>query len=318
LSVIESAYRCVTVVKKFNEGKHMQAEILTKIILPFSLFLIMFGIGLSQKPADFRNLLAAPKAVAIGLIGQMIMLPMIAFLLAILFQLSAEIALGLMIVALAPGGATSNMFTYLSKGDVSLSISLTVLVSLITPFTIPIITAICMMYFMDNQTQFALPIVKTIVQLLVITIIPVVLGMVVLSRWSKMAEKIENVLKWFSIFFLFLIIALIIAKNAANMPTFFAQAGLATLTLNILVLTLGYKLAKWTKLNHAQTITIGFEVGIQNGTLALVVAGTLIGNSTMMIPAVTYSLIMFVSGAAFGWWIKNRNKQSDTQAALPT
>ena len=284
----------------------MQADLLTKIILPAALFLIMFGIGLSLRVLDFKNIAKSPKVVAIGLCAQMLLLPMIAFIIAITFRLPPEIAIGLMIIALAPGGATSNMFTYLSKGDVSLSITLTALVSLLTPFSIPILVDLSMNYFMGGNAAFSLPIVKTVVQLLVITVIPVVLGMFVLSRWENVAKRIEPVFKWFSILFLIFIIVLIVLKNSANMTSFFAQAGLATLVLNLIALTLGYQLAKLIKLSHPQSITIGFEVGIQNGTLALVVAGTLIGNNVMMIPAVTYSLIMFFSGGLFGWLM---NKQ---------
>lgn len=284
----------------------MQADLLTKVILPLSLFLIMFGIGISLKLSDFQALSKSPKAIAVGLSGQLILLPLIAYIIAIALQLPPEIAIGLIIIALAPGGATSNMFTYLAKGDVSLSISLTALVSLITPFTIPLVVALSISHFLGSDTTFEMPIIKTVIQLLVITIIPVTLGMFTLSRWPVAAKKIERVLKWFSIFFLLLIIALIVLKNAAQMGSFFAQAGLATLILNVVVLTLGYQLAKWAKLSHPQSVTIGFEVGIQNGTLALLVAGTLIGNETMMIPAVTYSLIMFLSGGAFGWWINRR------------
>ncbi|WP_373019473.1 bile acid:sodium symporter family protein [Thiomicrorhabdus sp.] len=286
----------------------MSPDLLTKVILPAALFLIMFGMGLSLRLADFKSVLKSPKAVGIGLIGQMLLLPIAAFIIAVALNLSPEIAVGLMIIALAPGGATSNMFTYLSKGDVSLSISLTAVVSVVTPFTIPLIAALSMNYFMGNATEFSLPVMKTIVQLLVITIIPVALGMAVLARWPNAAAKIENLLKWFSILFLLLIITLIVLKNADNMAGFFAQAGLATLLLNVVVLILGYQMAKLSRLSHPQSVSIGFEVGIQNGTLALVVAGTLIGNEVMMIPAVTYSLLMFVSGAAFSWFVWQKNK----------
>jgi len=284
----------------------LQADLLTNVILPLSLFLIMYGIGLSLRIADFSGIVTAPKAFAIGVMGQMVLLPAVAFILASVLGLPGEIAVGLIIIALAPGGATSNMFTYLAKGDVSLSITLTAVVSLVTPFTIPLLTAFAMHHFMGDSTEFTLPIGKTIVQLLVITMVPVALGMFTLSRWPNAARRIEQVLKWFSILFLMLIIALIVLKNADNMASFFAQAGLATLVLNLAVLGLGYQLASWGNLTRAQSITIGFEVGIQNGTLALVVAGTLIGNTVMMIPAVTYSLIMFGSGALFGWLMRSK------------
>jgi len=286
----------------------MSPDLLTTVILPASLFLIMFGMGLSLKIVDFKGVLYAPKAVMVGIVGQMVLLPLIAFVIAILFQLPPEIAVGLMIIALAPGGATSNMFTYLYKGDVSLSISLTAIISVITPFSIPIIAALSMVFFMGNSSEFDIPVVKTMVQLLVISVVPVMLGMLFLSRWPNAALKIETVLKWFSVVFLILIIVLIMLKNKAQMADFFAQAGLATLVLNITVIALGYGLAKLAKLNQAQSTSIGFEVGIQNGTLALVVAGTLIGNEMMMIPAVTYSIIMFFTGALFGWWLNKTNR----------
>lgn len=287
----------------------MSPDILTKIILPVALFLIMFGMGLSLKIADFRNVLSSPKAVGIGLFGQLLILPVIAFLIAIAMELPPEIAVGLIIIALAPGGATSNMFTYLFKGDVSLSISLTAVVSVITPFTIPLIAAASMIFFMDSSTEFSLPIVQTIIQLLVITLLPVATGMFFLSRWPDFAGRAEKVLKWVSIFFLFFIIVLIVLKNKDEMFGFFVQAGMATLLLNAMVLASGYQLAKLANLNQAQSISIGFEVGIQNGTLALLVAGTLIGNEIMMIPAVTYSLLMFVSGLLFGLFIKKGSPQ---------
>lgn len=284
----------------------MSPDLLTKVILPLSLFLIMFGMGLSLKLANFTEVVKAPKAVTIGILAQMLFLPAIAFVIAIALKLPPEIAVGLMIIALAPGGATSNMFTYLFKGDVSLSISLTAIVSVITPFTIPIIAVMSMGFFMGSQTEFALPVVKTIMQLLVITVVPVALGMLVLAKLPNLAAKVEKVLKWFSVLFLILIIALIMLKNKDNLADFFMQAGLATLLLNTAVLALGYFLAKWFQLTHSQATSIGFEVGIQNGTLALLVAGTLIGNDNMMIPAVTYSILMFFTGTLFGWLISKK------------
>lgn len=282
----------------------MQADMLTTVVLPLSLFIIMFGMGLSLKIADFTRVIQQPKAAMVGISAQLIVLPLIAFALAIAFQLPAELAVGLMIISFAPGGVTSNVFTNLAKGDVALSISLTAVASLVTAFTIPLLTLMSMNYFIGEAEAFELPLLKTIIKLLVITVVPVAIGMFIFAKWQGLANKIEPVIRIFSVVILFLIILAIVLKNKAQMVDFFVQAGLATLTLNVLVLGFGYFIGKVLKLSQAQSISIGYEVGIQNGTLALLVAGTIIGNSTMMIPAVTYSILMFVTGFIFGWLIK--------------
>lgn len=287
----------------------MQVDILTQYGLPLALFLIMFGIGLSLRTADFLAVLKSPRALAVGLSAQLLLLPLLAFALAVLMHLPPEIAVGLMIIALAPGGATSNVLTYLARGDVSLSISLTAVVSLITPFTLPLVTAWSMLYFVGDNTMITLPVIKTIVQLLLITVIPVSLGMFVRAMWPHFAHWLQSGLKWLSVLFLLAIVAVIFYRNAAYMAEFFARSGLATLILNLATMVLGYQLARRFHLATPQAVTIGFEVGIQNGTLALVVAGTLIGDQAMMIPAVTYSLIMLTSGAMFARWASRREPE---------
>ena len=282
----------------------MQADILTAVILPTSLFIIMLGLGLSLRTEDFTRVIKQPKAALIGLCAQVVALPFIALLVAVLFKLPPELAVGLMIISFAPGGATSTLFTNLAKGDAALSISLTAVTSLITPFTLPLFTVLAMNYFMGNGEVFELPVLKIIMQLVAISVLPVMIGMLVLSKWQNAARKADAVIRVFSIVFLFLIIAAIILDNKTQMADFFLATGLATLTLNILVLALGYGLALFFKLSRAQAVSIGYEVGLQNGTLALLVAGTLIGNSTMMIPAVTYSILMFFTGLLFGAILK--------------
>ena len=284
----------------------MQADFLITSILPVAVFIIMFGLGLSLRIADFTYILKQPKAILVGLSAQIIALPLIALLIAILFKLPPELAVGLMIISFAPSGSTSNMFTNLAKGDVALSISLTAITSLITPFTIPLFALLAMRYFLGSDSVVVIPFLKTFIQLLVIIILPVVLGMFILSKWQKKADKAEPLIRIFSVVFLFLIVVAIIVKNKAEMIGFFMQTGVATLTLNILVLVLGYWLAKFFQLSQKQAISIGYEVGIQNGALALIITGTIIGNSTMMIPAVTYSLLMFITGFVFYWILKKK------------
>lgn len=148
-----------------------------------------------------------------------------------------------------------------------------------------------------------------------IIILPVILGMFILSKWQKAADKTEHKIRIFSVIFLFLIVLSIILKNRAEMIGFFMQTGAATLTLNILVLGLGYWLAKFFQLSQKQAISIGYEVGIQNGALALIIAGSIVGNSTMMIPAVTYSLLMFITGFLF-YWILKKNDESEVKKSV--
>ena len=161
---------------------------------------------------------------------------------------------------------------------------------------------------MGAESAVEIPLLKTVTQLFVIIILPVILGMLMLSKWQKTAERAEPMIRIFSVIFLFFIVLVIIVKNRAEMFGFFIQIGAATLILNVLVLGLGYGLAKLFKLSEKQAISIGYEVGIQNGALVLIVAGTIIGNGTMMIPAVTHSLLMFISGFVFYWILKKSTK----------
>ena len=267
----------------------------------------MFGLGLSLRIADFTYILKQPKAILVGLSAQMIALPLVAFLIAILFKLPPELAVGLMIISFAPSGSTSNMFTNLAKGDVALSISLTAITSLITPFTIPLFALLSMRYFLGSESVVEISFLKTFIQLLIIIILPVILGMFILLKWQKAADRAEPMIRIFSVIFLFLIVVAIIVKNRAEMIGFFMQTGAAVLTLNIVVLGLGYWLARFFQLSQKQAISIGYEVGIQNAPLALIITGTIIGNSTMMIPAVTYGLLMLITGFAFYWILKKNS-----------
>ncbi|WP_163935466.1 bile acid:sodium symporter family protein [Paraferrimonas sp. SM1919] len=287
----------------------MQTDVVTNLILPISLFIIMFGMGLSLTLSDFKRVASQPKAALVGIISQFIALPIVAFIIASAVNLSPELAVGLMIIAFAPGGVTSNMFVNLAKADLALSISLTAVISLLAPFTIPLLTYLAMNHFMEAGQRIELPIIKTIIQLLVITVLPVSLGMLASRQWPKVANRLEQKLKLFSVLFLFFIVLTICIQNRAELVSFFIETGIATLILNITALILGYWIAKAYRLNKAQTITIGFEVGIQNGTLAILIAGTLLSNATMVIPAATYSIFMFITGFIFLQIIKPKSQR---------
>ncbi|MGD1912482.1 MAG: bile acid:sodium symporter family protein [Rivularia sp. (in: cyanobacteria)] len=283
----------------------MQSSFLTAIFLPLALFIIMLGMGLGLTLDDFKRVFIQPKAVIMGLIAQLVVLPMVGFLLAMIFPLSPELAVGVMILAACPGGPTSNMVTYLVRGNVALSITLTAISSLITVFTIPLVVNLAMQKFMGGGVALQLPFVSAVIQISVITLIPVALGMLLQHYAPKFAAKMEKLVKWLSLFFLGLIIAALLVKERANVPSFFLQVGGVTLTLNLLTMALGYAIAILGKLDESSAKAITVEVGIQNGTLAIAVATTLLNSPTMAIPAAIYALLMFATSGIFAGIIRN-------------
>lgn len=288
----------------------MESNFLTAIFLPLALFIIMLGMGLGLRLDDFKRIFIEPKAVMIGLIAQLIMLPVVGYLLALVFPLSPELAVGVMILAVCPGGSTSNIITYLIRGNVALSITLTAISSLITIFTIPLLINLSMTQFMGEGVTLQLPVVKTIVQIAVITLIPISIGMLIHHYLPKLALTLEKGVKWLSLFFLGLIIVGLLLKERENVGSFFLQVGGVTLTLNILTMALGYTIATISNLDQPSSKSIAVEVGIQNGTLAIAIASTLLNVPTMAIPAAIYSLIMFATSGIFGWLLGKQSNLS--------
>jgi BASS family bile acid:Na+ symporter len=286
----------------------MEANFLTTIFLPLALFIIMLGMGLGLTPEDFKRILVDPKAVILGLLAQLVMLPVVGFGLATIFPLTPELAVGLMILAACPGGPTSNMVTYLARGNVALSITLTAISSLVTVFSIPLVVNLAMQTFLGEASALQLPFLSTVLQIAVITLIPVALGMTLHHYAPRFAATIEKSVKWLSLFFLALIIVGLLLKERANVATFFVQVGWVTLTLNVLTMALGFAIATLVKLDPRSTTAVTVEVGIQNGTLAIAVASapTFLNSPSMAIPAAIYSLLMFATGAVFAWWSQRR------------
>lgn len=279
----------------------MESSILTAVFLPLALFIIMLGMGLGLTADDFTRVLVEPKAVALGLIAQLIMLPAVGFLLASLFPLTPELAVGVMILAACPGGPTSNLITYLLQGNVALSITLTAISSLITVFTIPLVVNLATRHFVGEAAALQLPFLTTVIQIAVITLVPVALGMMLHHYAPQFAAQVEKGVKWLSIAFLTLIVVGLLAKERANVASFFLQVGWVTLALNVSTMLLGFAIAAVAQLDSRSTKAIAVEVGIQNGTLAIAVASapTFLNTPSMAIPAGIYSLIMFATSAVF-------------------
>lgn len=288
----------------------MESSFLTAVFLPLALFVIMLGMGLGLTIDDFKRILVAPKAVILGLVAQLIVLPLLGFLLASIFPLSPELAVGVMILSACPGGATSNLVTYLARGNVALSITLTAISSLVTVFTVPLVVNVAMERFLGAGTALQLPLLSTMVRIAVITLIPVSLGMLLHSKAPQLAARIEKWVKWLSLFFLGLIIVGLLLKERAQVGSFFLQVGWVTLALVVSAMGLGYAIATLATLDKATATAITIEVGIQNGTLAIAIASapTFLNTPSMAIPAAIYSLLMFVVSGLFAGWSHRQAK----------
>ena len=280
----------------------MQSNLLTEVFLPLSLAIIMLGMGLTLTPDDFKRIVRYPKSIGVGLLNQLVILPLLAFLLISLLGLQTELAVGLVILAACPGGPTSNLISHLSKGDTALSISLTVVSSLVTVLTIPFLVNFAILKYIPNGQEQALPIFKTIVSVLVITIIPVAIGMWIRHRKPSLAQQLDRPVKLLSASFLFLIIVAALAKEKDNLAEFFVIAGPASLLLNLLSMAIGYGSSRATGHDTKQSITIAIESGIQNGTLGIAIAATLLQNPAMSIPSAIYSILMFGTSVGVIVW----------------
>ncbi|MEZ4805535.1 MAG: bile acid:sodium symporter family protein [Bacteroidia bacterium] len=275
-------------------------------ILAIALIIIMLGMGLSLLLEDFKRIIKFPKAVFIGLVNQLVLLPLLGFVLARSLSLPPEIAVGIMILAACPGGPTSNLITLLAKGDIALSVTLTAVSSLITIFTIPFVVNFALLHFNNNEIPLQLDIPKTIAQILIITVIPVSIGMLIRKRNEKFAIKMEKPVRKASAIVIVLVILGIVLKEKDNFLSYFQQAGIAAFLLNIGSMAIGFISSKLFKISDKQAISISIESGIQNGTLAITIAVVLLGTASFAIAPAVYSLIMFFTGGAAIFWGSQR------------
>ncbi|MDF3194825.1 bile acid:sodium symporter family protein [Pseudomonas sp. 1928-m] len=282
----------------------MTADPLLTLFLPIALGIIMLGLGLSLTLADFARVVKFPKPVLIGLSCQLLLLPVVCFFLAKAFGLAPALAVGLMLLAASPGGTTANLYSHLAHGDVALNITLTAVNSVIAVLTMPLIVNLSLAYFMEGDQALPLQFTK-VVQVFVIVLGPVAIGIWIRSRFPGFAERMEKPVKIISALFLLIIIILAVVKDWQTFVDYAPLVGGAALAFNLISLAVGYWVPRLCKLSLRQSIAIGMEIGIHNGTLAIALALSpmLLNNATMSIPAAIYSIIMFFTAAAFGWWV---------------
>jgi bile acid:Na+ symporter, BASS family len=285
----------------------MQSSVLTAVFLPLALGVIMLGLGLSLTLADFKRVVVYPRAVLVGLTCQMLLLPLVCYGLAVAFALPPELAVGLMLLAASPGGATANLYSHLAKGDVALNITLTAVNSLLSLATLPLIVNFSLAAFMGEGKTLPLQFDK-VMQVFALVLIPVSIGMTVRARKPELATRLDRPVRILSAVFLLLVITATIVKERAMIVDAFKAVGLAALTFNLASMGVGYFVPRLLRLDRRQAIAIGMEIGIHNGTLAIAIASgpTLLNNGTMAIPPAIYSLIMFFTAAGFGWLVNRR------------
>lgn len=283
----------------------MQQSIATDVFLPLALGVIMLGLGLSLTIEDFKRVVKYPKAVTVALVCQMILLPVVCFFLVKLSGLSPELAVGLMLLAASPGGPTANLYSHLSRGDVALNITLTAVNSLLTLFTLPLIVNFSLGYFLDSD-QYVPMQFKKVVEVFAIVLIPVALGMLIKGRTPGFAAKMDKPVKIASAIVLVIIIVSIIMKEREVLMAYAGTLGLPVLIFNVASMAVGYYIPRLVNVEKRQAIAIGMEIGIHNGTLAIYIALSVVGNSAMSLPAAIYSIVMFFTAAIFGFWVNRK------------
>jgi BASS family bile acid:Na+ symporter len=294
----------------------MQANVLSTVLLPLALGIIMYGLGLALTREDFRRVLVYPRAVLIGLFCQTVLLPPVCLLLAHAFGLPPELAVGLMLLAATPGGATANLFSHLARGDVALNITLTAVNSLLALVTLPLIVNLSFVHFLGEGRELPMPFGK-VLQVFAIVLVPVALGMWTRARSPALASRLDRPFRAASIAFLVLIILATAWGERAMISEHFRSVGLAALAFNLASLSLGYLVPRLARLPQRQAVAMGMEVGIHNGTLAMALAltPTLLNNPTLAIPAAVYSVIMFVTAGLFGVWASRRAEAAEARPA---
>ncbi len=281
-------------------------EIVTKIA-PIALALIMLGLGLGLTIRDFLRIINNPKDFTVGIICQLILLPIVAYILVLILQLPVEIALGLMIIAAAPGGVTSNVLTKFANGDVALSISLTAVVSLISIISVPfiVLTSANLLEIKDISTDITMTGIA--LKMALVVTIPVIIGMIIRKFANNFISSNLNIINKITGILFIIVFAAIWIEERENIFNYLVQAGLAVLILNVIMMILAFYIAKSFATGISQRKCISLECGLQNGTLAVFVATQIFNDVVYMVPTAAYALIMYITGFIFIYILRNSN-----------
>lgn len=285
----------------------IETKFFSQYMLPATLAFIMVGMGLSLTRRDFLNIIKNPKGLGIGLLAQMLLLPALAFLITLIIPgLSPELKVGIVLLAACPGGATSNLVNYLINSNLALSVSITTVNSFLTQFTIPILVSLALGAYMNQDASIHLPFWETLIQILLITVIPAAIGIYIRRRWARFADKVRKPLKYImtALLAVAMVGAIFLENNEnINIPIRdYWRVVPLTLLLNVGGMIGSFYTAKYFKLDLKSQATISVEVGLQNTALAIAVATGpyMLNNPAIAIPAAVYALFSFFTTAAFG------------------
>ena len=274
------------------------------ILLPVALAVIMTSLGLSLTIADFKRVFVFPKGVAIGMTNLVLISPLLAFAIAELYDLSPELAVGLVLMGAAPGGTTANLMTHLAKGDTALSVTMTAISSLAAVITVPLYLGLSIEYF-DAGVGDDVSMGGIVARVFAITIVPLAFGMWLRSRNPERAARLEPLAKKLAFGFLFLVIIGAVVSESEVVRDNFADLALATLSLNLAAMAISFNIARLARLSRQQSTAIAMELGVHNGTVAITVGA---GIATVLAsPAAVYSVFMFVTAGLFARLMYKRN-----------
>ncbi len=282
----------------------MEHNPLLDVGLPISLAIIMAGMGLTLTLRDFRNVLVWPRAMIAGSIAQIFILPVLAFGLVVLLQLPPLLAVGLIVIAACPGGGMSNVLTFLARGNVALSIIMTVVASFVTIVTLPLFTNLAINVFtaQDMDVPMSLPFWRSVNTLLIVVLLPVALGMMLRARRPELALKAERAVSIFGVMVLTFLVLIIIWQTRGEVDTLLASAGPAALALNFTGVALGFTATLIPGISRRDVLTLAIELAMKNGTIGLMVTLTLLDSYIMAMPSAVYGVMMYGLGAALVVW----------------
>lgn len=292
----------------------MQESVLSNVVLPLAIVLIMVTLGMTLTLADFKRVATQPRQVGIGLLCQLILLPLLGFAVAGAFSLAPVYAISIILLAASPGGATSNLIVHAADGDRALSVTLTAISNMLAWLTIPFLLGIAYPLYGSGTLNMTFPVAETMMQVAALTLVPVLVGMGIRHWKTDFAENSKRFSRIFATFFLFLVIGALVVQNWDTIVRDGPRFAPAFIVLNFAALAIGFFVARFAGINRVQSTTISIEMGLQNSTVAITVALTILGSSEMAVIPGLYAIWMLVTGFGFAFWLTRSSARSVEKA----